>query len=144
MADTTNKLDAAAQSFVAQCLASFMNAPETVAALIAKHGVEISEQTVHWYSRSPIWAPVIADLREKWTAGLADVAGASKRYRVQALIRLADKAEARKDLATARLCWESVRKELEGDIGAGASTAEIRVYLGTKGGEGDDPVDKGV
>lgn len=140
MADTANKLDSTAQTFVCQCLAQYKTYQETVDALKAETGIEVTIQTIHHYATSEDWRPRIDELRALWTARLSDVPLANKHARLDALSSLHDKALARKDLRTAASILEAIRRELEGPDKAAAS-AEIHVTLGRQGEDGgqDDP-----
>ena len=133
MIDTAHKLDSEAKDLVCQGLARRKTYNEIVDILKSDLGIEVTQDAVGYYARSEDWQPRIDAMRADWDARLADVPYVSKRERIEELAGLYAKASKGKDLRVLVLILGEIRKELEGDGGTGASSAEIRVFLGNVG-----------
>ncbi len=115
------KLERAHQRFVVQCLARFMS-PSNVATAVNEHfEIAITRQAVEKYDPTKAagadlkeeFRALFTQTRDEYIAGVNNAALAHKTYRLDFLLRLAERAEAMKNLSLAGQLVKQAKEEVE-------------------------------
>jgi hypothetical protein len=116
------KLNAAQQRFVVQSLARFMSPSEVATAVKEHFEIELTRQAVERYDPTKAAGDglkqelrdLFTKAREEYIAGTNNAPLAHKAYRLEVLLRLAEKAEAMKNLNLAGQLVKQAKEEVEG------------------------------
>ena len=111
------------KSFIVQALACFDTPSQVVEAVKSEYGVVVSRQQVETHDPTKSagkglavkWATLFHDTRKRFREETAEIPIANRAFRLRGLGRMAEKAEAMRNLALTAQLYEQAAKEV-GDV----------------------------